>query len=191
MARLFYTLKADKPASFAGRSTINRLITIEILMSNHINTTISFLSMTLLALLLLVVPACRSMPQHSEQDLLCSMEKTTCFGTCPAYELKIYSDGWAQLTGTAHTPYLGTYQLKLSPKDVLLVKKAFKDASFFDLDEKYYANVSDLPTTYVYYQDGDRSKKVMDYHGAPPNLKQLEAYLSTFLDRKWKRSKPQ
>ena len=145
-----------------------------------------------LALLLLVgclnLSACRTMPEHSEQDLLCSMEKTSCFGTCPVYELKIYSDGWAQLTGIAHTPYIGNYQLKLSPKEVLLVKKAFKDADFFDLDEKYYANVSDLPTTYLYYHDGDRTKKVMDYHGAPPNLKQLEAYLSTFLERKWKKA---
>jgi len=159
-------------------------------MSNHKNHIISFLGASFLVLLLINVTSCRTMPQHSEQDLLCSMEKTSCFGTCPTYELRIYNDGWAQLTGTAHTPYIGQYQLKLTAKEVLIVKKAFRDAAFFDLDEKYYANVSDLPTTYVYYYDGDRSKKVMDYHGAPPNLKQLEAYLSTFLERNWKKSPP-
>ena len=167
------------------------LIILNFIMSNRNIHTISFLGTSLMAALLLLAPACKTMPAHTEQDLLCSMEKTSCFGTCPVYDLKIYKDGWAQLTGTAHTPYIGNYQLKLSPKEVLLVKKAFRDASFFDLDEKYYANVSDLPTTYVYYHDGERAKKVMDYHGAPPNLKQLEAYLSTFLDRKWKKSKKQ
>ena len=159
-------------------------------MFNHFNKGISFLSSSLLLSLLLLMPACRAMPQHTEQDILCTMEKTSCFGTCPVYELKIYHDGWARLKGTAHTPYIGNYQLKLSPKDVLLVKKAFRDAGFFDLDEKYYANVSDLPTTYLYYHDGTQSKKVMDYYGAPPNLKQLEAYLATLLERNWKKAKP-
>ena len=116
------------------------------------------------------------------------MEKTACMGSCPVYTLKIYQDGWAELNGTANIAYIGKHQLKLTEQDVAQIRAAFVKHDFFALDEKYYANFSDLPTTYVYYQDGEKSKKVMDYHGAPANLKELENYLADLLNRNWKKS---
>lgn len=131
---------------------------------------------------------CKVMPPHASQQILLIMEKTACMGSCPVYNLKVYQDGWATLEGTANIEFIGNYQLKLSESEISDIRAAFEKYDFFSMDEKYYANFSDLPTTYLYYKEDGRSKKIMDYHGAPDNLKQLEDYLEAFLKKKWKKS---
>lgn len=132
--------------------------------------------------------SCQVMPSHTPEQLVFSMEKTACLGQCPVYSLKVYQDGWAELQGTANIQYLGKYHYKFSSREVDEIRAAFEQYDFFSLDEKYYANFSDLPTTYLFYQDGGKSKKVMDYYGAPENLKNLEEYLASFLAKDWKSS---
>ncbi len=157
-------------------------------MINCFNLVISFRSTLMLTGFLFFALSCQKMPTHTPEQLLFSMEKTSCMGKCPVYTLKVYQDGWAELLGTAHIKYLGNYQVKLSDEELEDIKNSFQKHQFFGLEEKYYANVSDLPTTYLFYQDGTNSKKVMDYHGAPENLKQLEKHLATYLDKDWKKS---
>lgn len=156
-------------------------------MFNSFEIKISFRGILVAVAIFVLLVNCRVMPNHTSDQILFTMEKTACMGSCPVYNLKVYQDGWAILEGVAHVAYLGNYQLKLSDKEIAGIKDAFEKHDFFSLDEKYYANFSDLPTTYLFYRQQDRSKKVMDYHGAPQNLKKLEDYLATFLNKKWKK----
>jgi len=153
-----------------------------------ISRTISFKILFGLIFLTPFFKACRVMPSHTADQLVFSMEKTACMGQCPVYTLKVYEDGWAELQGTANIDHIGKYQFKLPPQDLTEIRAAFKKCEYFALDEKYYANFSDLPTTFLFYQDGENSKKVMDYYGAPAKVKELERYLETFLNKKWKKS---
>jgi hypothetical protein len=111
-----------------------------------------------------------------------SLEQTPCYGPCPVFTLKIYPDGWAVLDGTQHLPYLGVYAQQLPPSQVHRLTEQFVAANFFAFQDTYTASISDLPTTYLTFSYGGRSKTIMDYHGAPAALKDLENTLIKLLD---------
>ena len=61
----------------------------------------------------------------------------------------------------------------------------FQPGNFFDFKEKYYSNAVDLPTTYLYFSDKGNNKTVVDYDGAPQELKYLEERIGKLLDLDW------
>jgi hypothetical protein len=42
--------------------------------------------------------------------------------------------------------------------------------------------MSDLPTTFIYYNNGKQALKITDYYGAPDELKALEKLIEEFID---------
>ena len=109
-----------------------------------------------------------------EPSLIISMKRTACYGTCPVYELRIYSDHMATLTAEEHLELEGDYSAKISDETYQGIVDAFNASDFFDFEDEYTSNMSDLPTTFIYYSDLRRSKKIRDYYGSPEELRQLE-----------------
>ena len=103
-----------------------------------------------------------------------SIEKTTCFGTCPAYLFKAYPDGSVTYTGKDYVELVGEYKSSISKEELANLKSVFDEADYFSYANVYSANILDLPTTYLYYDNGQQNKKITDYHGAPESLKKLE-----------------
>lgn len=112
--------------------------------------------------------------QETERYKVISLTKTECFGECPAYTFDIYSDLSVSFEGRAFTAMEGVWESHVTHDQLKDLKAAFEEARFFTLKDRYYADYSDLPTTYLYYSNGTKEKKVMDYYGAPEKLKRLE-----------------
>ena len=122
-----------------------------------------------------------------EEDVVFFLQKTSCFGECPVYTLKVYSNGDVFLNGESYIPYLGCHKSLLSSANLQSLKEKFSKSQFFGFKDQYYEGVTDLPTTYIYYRDGRLKKKVMDYYGSPQELKDLELLLEKLVDQlKWK-----
>jgi len=114
-------------------------------------------------------------PQEvSEDRVFLEMSKTRCFGTCPAYTVKLYLSGKVEFNGEYNTPVEGSREFQMEKTDLDKIQQELTDLNFFDLEDRYYKDVTDLPTTYLTVNQGNRVKKVMDYYGAPAKLKRFE-----------------
>lgn len=130
-----------------------------------------------LMFILLTVVSCNQdksqMPQ-GESGPLVIMQKTECFGTCPVYTITIYADGKAEYEGVRHVQKIGRFHKQFSPETVNGLIKDFEAADFWNLKDEYVAEVTDLPTTYLSFNHGGRTKKIKDLVEAPQQLKDLE-----------------
>lgn len=109
-----------------------------------------------------------------EENLVVSIETTPCMGDCPVYRLEIYGNGMVLFEGKEHVERIGSYTGRISRKELKGLRLAFEEAGFFSLEDEYVEPWTDRSTTWVYYSDGTRQKKIKDYSGAPEALKKLE-----------------
>ena len=126
--------------------------------------------------------------QVPSEDPIISLTKTPCFGQCPAYKFEVFKDGSATYTGEYFVDMIGKWTTKIDPQKLDSLLQAFETSNFFEFKERYYTEVTDLPTTYLFFNDGERSKKIMDYYGAPSALKALESKIEQFItELSWKK----
>ena len=107
------------------------------------------------------------------------MEKTPCYGHCPVYTIKIDHKGNGLFRGVENTENLGLYSFSLTGDELIRLKSSFDRIGFFNLEDRYFEHVTDLPTVYITYRSGGNEKKIMDYYGAPQDLKNLEAQIES------------
>jgi hypothetical protein len=106
----------------------------------------------------------------AEVDLIITLQRTACFGTCPIYKIEIYSDGSGTYTGTRFVENIGITKFSLSETQLNLILTEAEAIGFTNMKEEYSEPISDLPTTFIQI----KNKKIKDYVGAPKTLKNLE-----------------
>ena len=106
----------------------------------------------------------------SEIELIISLQRTACFGTCPIYKIEIFSDGSGIYTGTRFVENIGVTKFSLSETQLNLILTKAEAIGFTNMKEEYSEPISDLPTTFIQIKD----KRIRDYTGAPKTLKNLE-----------------
>jgi hypothetical protein len=114
-----------------------------------------------------------SIPESPENAII-SIERTACFGSCPDYKLTIYGNGSVIYEGRNFVAVEGIRTGTVAPEDVRALVKHFNDINYFSLRDKYVDQVTDLPTTTTSIRIDGQFKQVVDYYGAPEELKQLE-----------------
>lgn len=117
---------------------------------------------------------CHATTQGQDKYITISMTKTPCFGQCPTYIFKLNSDHTASYDGEANVEMMGSWSSVLTEEQYQDLLKEFEESDFFQFSERYYKELTGLPTTYLLYSDGEKEKKVMDYYGAPEKIKELE-----------------
>jgi hypothetical protein len=135
----------------------------------------------LIVFVLFTILSCTVTTKIPEDQLLIRMEKTPCYGKCPVYTLSIGQDGRGVFEGKENTDYTGLYTFRLRRAQIDELHEAFERAGFFSMEDKYHAYVTDLPTVYLTYRSGGKEKKIMDYYGAPQELKDLENQVETLV----------
>ena len=106
----------------------------------------------------------------SEIELIISLQRTACFGTCPIYKIEIFSDGSGVYSGTRFVENIGNTKFSLSEKQLNLILTQADTIGFRNMKKEYSEPISDLPTTFIQIKD----KRIRDYTGAPKTLKDLE-----------------
>ncbi|WPZ05312.1 DUF6438 domain-containing protein [Blastomonas marina] len=136
----------------------------------------------------------------NRDELVISLQRTACFGSCPDYQVTITGDGRVVFQTT---PYLdrddvanvhrafstessvrvpGTHQTTIEPEviDRLLVQ--FEQARFFALRDEYRAEVTDNPTYVVTIETGNGKKSVVDYVGRKVGMPEAVTALQDAID---------
>ena len=133
---------------------------------------------------------CKSSRQQSPSSVvIMMMEKTACMGACPTYKFEVYLDKTARYHGKANVDLIGEYSATLTDAQLDKLKNSFAEADYFSFANVYSAQLTDLPTTFIYYNNGQESLKITDYWGAPKELEDLEQEVEDFIGTlDWKKT---
>jgi len=120
------------------------------------------------------------------------LERTECFGTCPAYTVTIQGDGRVRFTSpvddvkTGRRPSFeyrnvvlpGTHEDQIPVAAVAALARQFHDTGFWRLRDVYQAEVTDSSSQIITLTVGTRRKTVRDYVGTevgmPVAVRKLE-----------------
>ena len=116
-------------------------------------------------------------------DAVITLERTACFGACPVYTVHIDAHGNVVFDGARYVRVPGRQTDRIPEARVAAILESADRIGFFDLEDEYRVirnpdgstmTMTDLPTAIVTIVRGGRTKRVVDYVGAPRSLKELE-----------------
>lgn len=127
---------------------------------------------------------------HDWNSLNISLQRTMCFGSCPAYSVEIHGDGSVVYDGQTFVAVSGVHKTKISEDAVRQLFAAFQKADFFWLLDRYAASITDFPSYAVTISFDGSSKKVVDYAGRavgmPADVVDIEQQIDLIAGtRKW------
>jgi hypothetical protein len=134
------------------------------------------------AIFLLSVPF-RAPGGNAELDITkITLERTSCFGTCPVYTLTIHRSGEVEYEGKDQVRQKGSRTGRISTEDFERLVRKIEEINFFNLNDRYDGKnpdgsgvtVTDLPTRKTSVTRGNRTKTVENYFRGPKGLKELE-----------------
>ena len=124
-----------------------------------------------------------SLSDSDMKNLTISLERSPCYGTCPAYGLKIHGDGKIEYNGKQHVKVIGSREGRIDPAAVKALAAEFAKADFLSTSDEYSGETckcrrcTDFPSAVVEISVGTISHRVNHYHGcacAPKPLFELE-----------------
>jgi len=138
-------------------------------------------------LLLVATTGLFASDESAKVDLVITLQRTACFGTCPVYKLTIRGDGSVTYEGRKYVRIVGTRQSTIDRAAVAKLVQEFADAGYFGFGDRYRSRfVSDQPTVFTSLTMSGRRKSVEDYWGAPAALKALEQKIDDLAgSKKW------
>jgi len=145
-----------------------------------------------LALLAIALPTLALADEHKLSQV--TLERTGCFGTCPAYKVTIKSDGTVIYHGEAFVEHIGDYKAKLYFGCLEFLSASLDKLGFWRLKTSYSAgSMTDLPTEYITAVSDLGTQKIREYGQGGP----IELWMSlTLVDgllsdaREWKKVGP-
>ncbi|MEZ5015969.1 MAG: DUF6438 domain-containing protein [Flavipsychrobacter sp.] len=118
-----------------------------------------------------------------------TMERTSCFGRCPAYKTEIFSDGTVKYTSRSFTKYEGVYTSTIKTKEV---SKLFAEMAAYQIDTcsaEYESLIADVPGIIFHIMRGEKDQEIMNAHFGPSYLKSLAKRIDELAtpNEKWKK----
>lgn len=114
-------------------------------------------------------------------SLFFSLERTPCFGKCPAYTVTIYRSGFAEYTGRSNAPRQGRHTGRVDQAVLESLLEQAEAIGYFGLADSYDGPVTDLPSTITRIVSGDRDKRIVARHKTPPALKSFAQQADSLL----------
>jgi len=135
-----------------------------------------------ISIVAIVITAGCAIPQtptpENLEDVMITLERTACFGTCPIYKLTIYGDGRVIYEGMRFVKVEGTVTTTISEDKIKQLIAEFQKIDYFSLKDSYEErNATDMPSAYTSLTVDGKTKTVRHYHGdfsAPKKLTELE-----------------
>ena len=114
------------------------------------------------------------------------IKRTSCFGTCPAYEAKMYSDGKVSYSGSSNVEKRGNFEAKIKKSEInKIVRKAF-DIRYFLMEDQYpdpSIRVTDAPTTITSIVCTGQNKTIRNKLDAPAKLHDFETMIDSVFNK--------
>jgi hypothetical protein len=116
------------------------------------------------------------------KDVVITFERTSCYGSCPAYKLTIYGDGRVEYEGANNVKLKDKKEGRLQAAEVRNLVSEFDKANYSGIKSYTEDNCSctlctDMPTAITEFRAKGMSHRVEHYYGcrcAPKELFELE-----------------
>lgn len=119
------------------------------------------------------------------------LERTPCFGACKAYRIVVYRSGYAVFEGRANMEKMGPHNGRIGSDTLATIARMAQEKGFFEMADKYDADVTDLPTTYLRIVTAGKDKQVQARVGQPAAFKELVSNIEgLLLPVAWKPTPP-
>lgn len=116
-----------------------------------------------------------------KENIFLTMERTPCFGQCPSFKFTIFNTGMVIYEGFNFVKKEGKYKSKLTRDQLNEIIEQIESKKIFNLQDKYDAKITDIPSCILYINLNGKKKKIYDRHGAPNELKQFEKLVEKFV----------
>ena len=120
-------------------------------------------------------------------DLVITLERTACHGTCPIYKLTIEGNGTVTYEGQDFVQVRGKQTAILGPAQIQELVTAFEEAKFFSLTDYTHEDTTDGPSVITSITFNGKTKTVHHYYGdnsAPQTLFDLESKIDEITNSK-------
>lgn len=107
---------------------------------------------------------------------LASLERTSCFGDCPAYRVSVSNGGKVTWQGRNWVVDNREDEAQVPAERLAELREAFEQAKYFELDGDFNCRGwTDNPTATTSFNDGTRRRTIVHYHGcvATPGIEKL------------------
>jgi hypothetical protein len=131
----------------------------------------------------LALSACAPVDTAASGPAMITLERTVCFGFCPAYTVTISSTGEVVYRGERFVNVTGEQRAQIPASDVQALLARFDAINFEGLRDEYRAQVTDLPTTTITLERNGRTKRVLDYGGVGAGMPESVRDLQAEIDR--------
>jgi len=119
-----------------------------------------------------------SEPLSENDDVIVTLERTACFGTCPVYLVTIKGDGIVVYEGKDFVEVKGKAETTITQDQINELISEFEKVDYFSLEDSYTERtITDAPTVLTSISINGKTKAVEHYHGdlsAPEKLRELE-----------------
>lgn len=133
----------------------------------------------------------QTVSKGNPDSLFLYLERTPCFGACKAYRIEVFTSGFATFNGRGNMEKEGPHTGRVGADTLRIILAKAQELGFQDMQDKYDAEVTDLPSTILRIAMNGKPKQVMGRVGQPAAFKQLVAYIEELLlPVPWKPVKP-
>lgn len=102
---------------------------------------------------------------QADSKVRITLQRTGCYGTCPAYIVSISTDG-IEFIGRGSVVAVGNHSDRINPERVRTLAKELEATDFFSMRDSYRAGVTDCPTYVLSATIDGHKKEVEDYMGS-------------------------
>jgi len=104
--------------------------------------------------------------QNKDQITEITLERTTCFGTCPSYKVTLRRDGEITYEGRRFVEMMGTYQGHAYGFERLA--QLIMAQGYFNLKDDYSRPITDMPSTITSVVMNGKRKTITNYADTGP-----------------------
>lgn len=118
------------------------------------------------------------LPAAEDGQIMISLDRGMCFGTCPVYTVTLYENGTVHWNGEMYVDVIGEASAEVNPDEVRNLSSYIEERGFFTFNDTYVSyDITDLPWATLTVSNGTHVKRIEHYHGdhsAPVVLYNLE-----------------
>ncbi len=119
----------------------------------------------------------------NSSDILITLDRGACFGTCPVYIVSIDGEGNVNFNGQSYVNEIGLTTYKVSKENATELIQAFEDVDFFNLENEYVDQyITDIPSTTITFTKDGKTKSIYMY-GLDQTIPQDLIDLASLIDK--------
>jgi len=133
-----------------------------------------------------------STPQSIDPDDFVELRRSSCFGSCPVYTVRVSADGRITWQGERYVRVTGEETGSIEAATARALIEKFLAMDGWSLCSSYSVRVTDEATVTTTFHVGDREKRISDYFNTAPDwLRELEYGIDTLANtHRWVHGDP-